>query len=87
MLGCLAKVEVPLLKRVKIRPKIIDCVFIGYVVNSKAFRFLVHKSDNPEIHVNTIIESDNGEFLKTFICSKLKVSQQVKDLNDHEMNQ
>ena len=50
--GCLAKVEVRLLKRVKIRPKTIDCVFIGYVVNSKACRFLVHKSDNPEIHVN-----------------------------------
>ena len=58
--GCLAKVEVPLPKRVKIAPKTIDCVFIGYVVNSKACRFLVHKSDNPEIHVNTIIESDNA---------------------------
>ena len=87
MWGYLAKVEVPLPKRVKIGPKTIDCVFIGYAANSKACRFLVHKSDNPEIHVNTIIESDNGEFLKTFICSKLKVSQQVKDLNDHEKNQ
>ena len=60
--GCLAKVEVSLLKRVKIGPKIIDCVFIGYAANSKACRFLVHKSDNLEIHVNTIIESDNAEF-------------------------
>ena len=62
--GCLAKVEVPLPKRVKIGPKTIDCVFIGYAVNSKACRFLVHKSDNPEIHVNTIIESDNAEFFE-----------------------
>ena len=87
MWGCLAKVEVPLPKRVKIGPKTIDCVFIGYAVNSKACRFLVHKSDNPEIHVNTIIESDNVKFLKIFIRIKLKVSQQVKDLNDHEKNQ
>ena len=58
--GCLAKVEVPLPKRVKIGPKTIDYVFIGYAVNSKACRFLVHKYDNPEIHVNTIIESDNA---------------------------
>ena len=33
-------------------------------MNSKASRFLVHKSDNPEIHVNTIIESDNVEFFE-----------------------
>ena len=62
--GCLAKVEVPLPKRVKIGPKTIDCVFIGYAVNSKACRFFVHKFDNPEIHVNTIIESDNAEFFE-----------------------
>ena len=57
MWGCLAKVEVPLPKRVKIGPKTIDCAFIGYAV-------MVHKSDNPEIHVNTIIESDNAEFFE-----------------------
>ena len=61
---CLAKLEVPLPKRVIIGPKIINCVFIGYAVNSKACRFLVHKSDDPEIHVNTIIESDNAEFFE-----------------------
>ena len=32
--GCLANVEVSLPKRVKIGPKTIDCVFIGYAVNS-----------------------------------------------------
>ena len=87
MWGCLAKVEVPLPKRVKIGPKKIDCVFIGYAVNSKACQFLVHKSDNPEIHVNTIIESDNAEFFENIYPYKLKVSQQVKDLNDHKKNQ
>ena len=33
-------------------------------MNSKACRFLVHKSDDPEIHVNTIIESDKAEFFE-----------------------
>ena len=73
MWGCLAKVEVPLPKRVKIGPKIIDCFFIGYDVNSKAGRVLVHKYDNPKIQVNTIIEMQS--FLKTFIRIKNKVSQ------------
>ena len=63
-MGVFSKVEVPILKRIKIGSKIVDCVFIGYVVNSKACRFFVHKSDNPEIHVNTIIESDNAEFFE-----------------------
>ena len=38
--GCLAKVQVPIPKRVKIGPKTVDCVFIGYATNSKACRFL-----------------------------------------------
>ena len=33
---CLAKVQVPIPKRVKIGPKTVDCVFIGYITNSKA---------------------------------------------------
>ena len=34
--GCLSKIQVPIPKRVKIGPKTVDCVFIGYVTNSKA---------------------------------------------------
>ena len=41
--GCLAKVQVPKPKQVKIGPKTIDCIFIGYANNSKAYRFLVYK--------------------------------------------
>ena len=32
-------------KRVKIGPKTLDCMFIGYATNSKACRFMVHKSE------------------------------------------
>ena len=42
--GCLAKVAVPIPKKVKIGPKTVDCVFIGYAHNSSAYRFLIHKS-------------------------------------------
>ena len=40
--GCLAKVLVPEPKKVKIGPKTVDCIFIGYVHNSNAYRFLAH---------------------------------------------
>ena len=47
--GCLAKVAVPKPKKVKVGPKTVDCVFIGYAQNSNAYRFLVHKSEIPDI--------------------------------------
>ena len=64
MWGCLAKVQVPKPKQVKIGFKTIDCIFIGYANNSKAYRFLVYKSEIPDIHSNTIIESNNAEFFE-----------------------
>ena len=39
--GCLTKVMV--LKKASIRPKTMECVFIGYAHNSSAYRFLVQK--------------------------------------------
>ena len=68
--GCLAKVIVPIPKRIKIGPKTIDCIFIGYAINSSAYRFLVHKYDIPDIHVNTIIESRNASFFENIFPSK-----------------
>ena len=46
MWGWLAKVVVPKPKIVKIGQKTIDCIFIGYVSNICAYRFLVHKSQS-----------------------------------------
>ena len=68
--GCLAKAMVPIPKRIKIGPKTIDCIFIGYAINSSAYRFLVHKYDIPDIHVNTIIESRNASFFENIFPSK-----------------
>ena len=67
--GCLAKVTIPKPKRVKIGPKTVDCIFIGYANNNSAYRFIVHISENTEIHVNTIIESRNASFFENvFPC-------------------
>ena len=41
--GCLAKVNLPINKRRKLGPKIVDCVFLGYTSHSIAYRFLVVK--------------------------------------------
>ena len=62
--GCLAKVLIPLPKRTKLGPKTVDCVFIGFAINSAAYRFLIIKSEVSDMHVNTIIESVDGEFFE-----------------------
>ena len=51
MWGCLAKVLAPLPKKTKLGARTMDCIFIGYALNSSAYRFLVHKSEIPDIHV------------------------------------
>jgi len=46
---CLAKVQVTIPKRVKMGPKTMDCVSIGYAINSKACRYFIHKSEHMTI--------------------------------------
>ncbi|KAL0307596.1 UNVERIFIED_CONTAM: Retrovirus-related Pol polyprotein from transposon RE1 [Sesamum angustifolium] len=71
--GCLAKVEVPKPKQIKIGPKTVDCILIGYANNSSAYRFLVHKSTILDTHENTIIESRNAIFFENiFPCKDRK---------------
>ena len=60
--GCLAKVNVPITKKHKLRPKIVDCVFLGYAHRSIAYMFLVVKSEVPDIHVDTMMESRDAIF-------------------------
>ena len=67
--GCLAKVAVPTPKRIKIGSKSVDCVLIGYAYNSSTYRFLIHKSDIPDMNANTIIESRNAVFLKKYFLT------------------
>jgi len=67
MWGCLAKVAVPTPKRVRIGPKTIDCLFIGYAHNGSAHQFLVYDSEVPNIHKNTIMESRNASLFEKCI--------------------
>jgi hypothetical protein len=39
--GCLAKVNVPINKKCKLGPKIVDCVFLGYAFHSIGYRLLI----------------------------------------------
>ncbi|GFP97577.1 retrovirus-related pol polyprotein from transposon tnt 1-94 [Phtheirospermum japonicum] len=70
--GCLAKVEVPLPKQVTIGPKTVDCIFIGYALNSSAYRFVIHRSDVPDMNVETTIESRNAIFFEDIYPCKDK---------------
>jgi hypothetical protein len=63
--GCLAKVNVPLPKKRKLGPKIVDCVFLGYAHNSAAYRFLVVHSETSEVAVNVIMESRDVTFFES----------------------
>ncbi|KAF3651628.1 hypothetical protein FXO38_16526 [Capsicum annuum] len=73
--GCLAKVQVSMPKRVKIGPKTVDYVFIGYAKSGKACRFLIHKFKHLDINENTIIESDNAEFFENIYPYKTRNEQ------------
>ena len=62
--GCLAKVKVPSFKTNKIGLKTVDCMFVGYAMNSNAYRFLVINSDISDIAPNTILEARDAVFFE-----------------------
>ena len=72
MYGCLAKVAIPPLKKVKIGPKTTDCIFIGYAHNSIVYQFLIHELNIQDIHKNTIMESRNASFFEDVFPCKSK---------------
>ncbi|GJX21492.1 retrovirus-related pol polyprotein from transposon TNT 1-94 [Tanacetum coccineum] len=73
--GCLAKIQIPLLKRTKLRPKTVDCVYLGPTKNSVAYRFLVYKSNIENISNNIIIESAKADFFENIFPYKDKEKQ------------
>nr|AAX96807.1 retrotransposon protein, putative, Ty1-copia sub-class [Oryza sativa Japonica Group]ABA92798.1 retrotransposon protein, putative, Ty1-copia subclass [Oryza sativa Japonica Group] len=68
--GCLAKVNVPITKKSKLGPKTVDCIFLGYAHHSIAYRFLIVKSEVPDMHVGTIMESRDATFFESFFPMK-----------------
>jgi hypothetical protein len=59
----LAKVNVTINKKRKLGPKTVDCIILEYAHHSIAYRFLVIKSEVPNMHVNTCLESYEVTFL------------------------
>ena len=45
-------------------------MFIGYAQHNASYRFLVTKSDNNAIEVNTIVETKNAEFFEHIFLLK-----------------
>ena len=72
--GCLAKVNVPINKKRKLGPKTVDCVFLGYAHHSITYRFLVIKSEVPDVYVNTSLESRDVTFLRIFFILKIRIA-------------
>jgi len=52
--------------------KIMNCIFIGYALNSSSYRFLVDKSDIPDIHVNMMMEPRDVVFFEEIFPYKQK---------------
>jgi len=59
----------PYPKKRKIGSKTLDCMFLGYLEHSIAYRFSVLKND--VIDCNTIIETKNVSSLSIFFIQKL----------------
>ena len=65
--GCLAYVRIPDPKRIKLASRAYECVFVGYAINSKAYRFY-------DINAHNIIESNDADFYETKFPFKLRNS-------------
>jgi hypothetical protein len=69
-LGMLGKVNIPIPKKHKLGPKTMDCIFLGYAQWSIGYRFLVVKSEVPDMHVDTIMESRDTTFFENMFPLK-----------------
>jgi hypothetical protein len=76
----LAKVNVLINKKRKLGPKTVDCVFLGYVIHSVGYRFLIINSSVPEMVVDTIMESRDA----TFFEDKFSMKNSTPSMSDHD---
>jgi hypothetical protein len=69
-MGCLAKVNASACKKRKLGPKTVDYIFLGYAQHSAAYKFLIIKSDIPDVHANTMTVSCDATFFKNIFPMK-----------------
>ena len=54
----------PIIKKCKLGPKTVDCIFLCYAIHNVGYRFLIVKSGVPGMHVGTITESRDTLFFE-----------------------
>ena len=52
----------PINKKRKLGPKLVDCVFLGYAIHNVGYRFLIN-SGVPDMVVGTIMKSRGATFV------------------------
>jgi hypothetical protein len=55
----------PINKKRKLSPKIVDCVFLGYAIHNVGYRFLIINSKVPDMIEGTIMESRDATFFES----------------------
>jgi len=59
-------------------------VFLGYALNSTAYRFLVVKSDSPDVSVYTIMESRDASFFEEIYPMKSASNSETQNFTQFE---
>ena len=77
MWGCIAYFKVPYPKRTKFGPRAIKSVFVGYVVNSKAYRLL-------DLSSNTIVELRDVEFIENKFINDYQIPLKSKQTQESD---
>jgi hypothetical protein len=75
--GCLIKVNVPINKKRKLGPKTVECVILGYAHYNISYRFLVIKSEVPDVHVDIFLESHDVTFFENIFPIKICMAHLV----------
>nr|GEX21004.1 zinc finger, CCHC-type [Tanacetum cinerariifolium] len=83
--SCRAVVRLPNPKRKTLGKKSIDCIFVGYVEHSKAYRFYVIEP-NDSISVNSIIESIDGIFDENRLSSIPRPNDFIPNVQESQMD-
>jgi hypothetical protein len=78
---------VPIPLKRKLGPKTVDCVFLGYAFHSIGYRFLIVKSEVPDMLVGTIMESNDATFFEDIFPMKdmpNSSNQEIPSSSRHE---
>jgi hypothetical protein len=86
--GCFEKVNVPIPNKRKLGQKTVDCVFSGYTFHSIGYRLLIVKSEVSDMHVGTIMKSNDATFFEDIFPMKdtsNSSNQEMPSLSNHEL--